>query len=189
MARDPTGGFRASPPARWWRSKRMRAPLARRAPADGPPFHRCLRSPRRVHLPEGRAVRRLISTPNPRNGDTVRNPPGRGRWPGSRAPPGCCDRLADRSTCASTPTTPPDHHTSRRPGSASGWGNRAASSMSRPGPASSRRHRPAQAETPRRPRSPWLMAPAGLCFGWDTQSRRLLALGCGEQQPLASRLK
>ncbi|MCT0203011.1 hypothetical protein KQ302_05940 [Synechococcus sp. CS-602] len=51
---------------------------------------------------------------------------------------------------------------------------------------SSRRHRPAQAETPRRPRSPWLMALlAGLCFGLGYGiTGRLLALGGGEQQPL-----
>jgi len=52
---------------------------------------------------------------------------------------------------------------------------------------SSRRHRPAQAETPRRPRSPWLMALlAGLCFGlgYGITGRLLCAGVAASKQPL-----
>jgi len=117
----PLGGVQAD--ADW--------PSGRRAPADGAGFTAAFDRPASRPPTKERAAGAYLNA-DPRNGDTVTIRLAVGAGPGQA--PGGCD-LSDH-TCASTPTTPPDHHNEPKAGSGLRMGKNRASfpPCPRPGP-------------------------------------------------------
>jgi len=151
--RDPTGPDRGRPPARAWGGvfqSGCRGPPGRKShQADGPPGSRRwpLRSPRRVHLPEGACRRRYLNAES-----AQRRSRGRAAWPWrcpAKGSPGAAPS-SDQYVRINADFTPPDQPTSRSLARGSGWGKQSSfPSCPRPGPAvRPAANRPAQAETP-----------------------------------------
>jgi len=169
-----------------------RGPLASESTADGRRLHAGLRSPRRAppYLKERAAGAYL-------NAIAQRRHPRRSAWPWALArakgSPGAA--TSPTSTCASTP----DYHHLTTTTSRSWLGLQDGETGSFPPCRQARARRSsrtpqgqAQAETPRRPRSPWHEWPwlAGpLLSAWDTASPGVCLRWVGARTAMGSRLK